>query len=278
MALVGVGYRHVLAPWIDRSPPEIECLEVTAQHFYGGGLSRLEELARRYPLMVHALGCSLGTPGPLDRAELSRLAEVVAVAKPLWISDHLGFVRTTEADLGHFNPLLPNSRNADIVAEHAAELAAALGVPVILENITTHIRLSGPLSEPAFLNRICKQADCGVLLDVTNLFVNSRNHGFDARAWLMELDPQYVTQLHVVGCSYHGGRWHDAHCEAIQDSLWELIELTAAHTQPRTVIIERDDNFPPAREFTGELHRLKRLFNSKLCTEKLTQALGQEAR
>ena len=84
MTLIGVGYRRALAGWIETQPPELDCLEITAEHFFDGGEVRLRELAERYPLMVHGLGLSLGTPGPLDADVLSRFARVVKTANPLW--------------------------------------------------------------------------------------------------------------------------------------------------------------------------------------------------
>jgi uncharacterized protein (UPF0276 family) len=258
---VGLGYRHPFSAWIDTAPTGIECLELTASHFSNRDFARIEQLAQRYPLMVHALGCSVGTPGPMNADEMHLLTDVIDVAKPLWLSDHLGFVRTPEADLGHFCPLIPNPENVAIVGEHARELSERFGVPVLLENATSHIQVKGPLADTEFINRTCERGGCGLLLDVTNLYVNSRNHGFDPVAWLREIDPEIIKQLHVVGYSQADNLYFDSHNSKIDKPLWELTREVAAYASVETVILERDSNFPPPQELLGELMQLKQMFS-----------------
>lgn len=257
MTLIGVGYRRALAGWIETQPPELDCLEITAEHFFDGGEVRLRELAERYPLMVHGLGLSLGTPGPLDADVLSRFARVVKTANPLWISEHVAFTRCGNVDLGHLNPLSPCAENISMFADHAAEVIERCGKPLILENITSDLRLSGTLSEPEFLNRLCEAANCKLLLDVTNLFINGQNHDFDPRAWLYEIDPSRIVQLHVVGYSRDGERWCDRHAEAIQEDLWGLIDEAREYAHPEAIIVERDANFPLTQEIADEIRRLR---------------------
>ncbi|MSU36084.1 MAG: DUF692 family protein [Pedosphaera sp.] len=181
--MIGVGYRKELAGWIDSTPRGIRCLEITAEHFFHGGEERLAQLAGQFHLFVHGLGLSLGTPEPLDSKTLDHFARVVRVANPQWISEHIAFTRTAEAELGHLNPVPPTHEVLGIIADHAREVSALCGKPILLENITSHVRLTGDLSETNFLNELCERADCGLLLDVTNSFVNSRNHGFNPMEW-----------------------------------------------------------------------------------------------
>lgn len=108
-----------------------------------------------------------------------------------------------------------------------------------------------------FLNRLCEKADCGILLDVTNLYINSKNHGFDPRTWLNELNPERIVQLHVVGYSVRAGRWEDLHSEPIQDDLLGLIREVLAYAPVRAIIIERDSNFPEPEELAVELRKLE---------------------
>ncbi len=257
MTLVGVGYRHELAAWIDSRPAEVDCLEITAEHFYEGGLERIKAMRHWCPLFVHGLELSLGTPGPLDKQALRRFATVVEAAAPLWISEHVAFTRTGEVDLGHLNPLFPTEESLAVLVSHARELADYCARPLILENITSHLRLDGDLSETEFLNRLCREADCGLLLDVTNLYINSRNHGFDPLSWLHELDPARVVQLHLVGYSKENGRPVDNHAEPIQAELFELLGEVLAYASVRAVIIERDQHFPAASALAGELRRIR---------------------
>ena len=257
--MIGVGYRKQLAGWIDSRPRGVECIEITAEHFFHGSEERLAQLAKQFRLFVHGLGLSLGTPGALDTRTLDQFARVVRAADPDWISDHIAFTRTAEADLGHLNPVPPSREVLRIVADHACEVAARCGKPLILENITSHVRLTGDLSETDFLNELCEWADCGLLLDVTNLFINSRNHRFDPMAWLHEIEPRHIVQLHIVGYSRAGDRYTDSHSQPIQEELIELARAVVSYAPLKAIILERDEDFPTTSELELEIAKLERI-------------------
>ena len=258
--MIGVGYRRELSAWIDTHPPGVECLEITAEHFYGGGEERLRQLADGFHLFVHGLGLSLGTPGRLDQERLDQFARVAAVANPDWISEHVAFTRTAEVDLGHLNPVPPTREAVRILADHAREVAERCRKPLLLENITSHLRLEGELSETEFLNELCAQADCGLLLDVTNLFINSRNHGFDPIRWLREIEPARITQLHIVGYSREGQRFTDNHAQPVQEELIGLARAVVERAPVRAIVLERDADFPGGGEMAAEISKLERVF------------------
>lgn len=255
----GIGYRRELSRWIDTKPSGVDCLEITAEHFFHGGEDHLKTLARKYPLFVHGLGLSLGTPGDLDKAYLENFARVVEAARPQWISEHVAFTRTAEADLGHLNPVPPTQAMLKTIADHAREVADRCGKPMLLENITSHIRLHGGLAETDFFNKLCEQSGCKLLLDVTNLFINSRNHGFDALAWLHEIEPKNITQMHIVGYSQHGERYADSHAAPIQEELIELAREVVRHAPVQAVILERDEDFPDIAGLETEVSKLQRI-------------------
>jgi uncharacterized protein (UPF0276 family) len=259
MMKVGLGYRRELATWVAGKPPGVDCLEITAEHFFHDGEENLAGLAGQFPLYVHGLGLSLGTPGPLDERHLEQFARVVRIAKPDWISEHVAFTRTAEADLGHLNPVPPTREMLTILADHARRMADRCGKPVLLENITSHIRLTGDLGETDFFNTLCQRAGCGLLLDVTNLFVNSRNHAFDPLEWLHEIEPHYIVQLHLVGYSHSGGRYSDNHAAPIQDELIELAHEVVRHAPVQAVILERDADFPDTTGIEAEMAKLQRI-------------------
>jgi uncharacterized protein len=258
--MVGIGFRRELADWIESRPPGIECLEITAEHFFRGREMELTALRHDFTLFVHGLGLSLGTPGPLDAHSMEQFARVVTLADPEWISEHIAFTRTAQVDLGHLNPVRPTREMVGIIAGHAREIVERCGRPIILENITSHLRLEGELAETDFLNEICAQADCGLLLDVTNLFINSRNHRFDPLAWLHALDPARIVQLHIVGYAREGARLTDDHAHPIQDELLELASEVLAYAPARAIILERDAAFPNPESMRAEIRKLVSLF------------------
>ena len=257
--MIGVGYRAELAEWIATRPTGLDCLEITAEHFYARGTQLLTQLRQDFRLFVHSLGLSLGTPGPLDPARLDAFARLVEIADPEWISEHIAFTRAGEVDLGHLNPVRPTRAAAQLVAEHARQVSERCGKPLLLENITSHLQLQGELSEPEFLNAVCEQAGCGLLLDVTNLYINSRNHQFDPLAWVYALDPARIWQMHIVGYSKEDGRWTDNHAQPIQPDLLDLAGAIAAYAPLRAVILERDSQFPATDLMEAELAKLRSL-------------------
>jgi uncharacterized protein (UPF0276 family) len=257
--MIGIGYRKELSAWIESRPRGVDCLEITAEHFLREGEEHLGQLAKTFHLFVHGLGLSLGTPGLLDKHRLEQFARVVSIANPDWISEHVAFTRTAEADLGHLNPVPPTREILKVVADHAREVSERCRKPILLENITSHVRLVGDMSETDFLNELCARADCGLLLDVTNLFINSRNHRFDPAQWLREIEPRRITQLHIVGYSRAGDRYTDSHSQPIQQELLELAQAVVNYAPVQAIILERDEDFPDARELEMEIEKLERI-------------------
>ena len=257
MRRIGLGYRHALGRWIDENASLIDCLEITAEHFFDSGIRRLKELSRRFPLYVHGLGLSLGTPGNLDPETLASFTQVATTANAEWVSEHVAFTKSAEVDLGHLNPISPTSDTLELFVEHARELAERTARQVILENITTHLRVSGEMSETEFLNRLCEQSGCGLLLDVTNLYINSKNHGFNAVNWLHELAPEKIVQLHIVGYTYHNGQWHDHHSQPVQDDLLELTATVCEYAPVKAIILERDLNLEAVDEIAADFEKLR---------------------
>jgi uncharacterized protein (UPF0276 family) len=256
---IGVGYRQEMAGWISSRPRGVNCLEITADHFPPGSEDHLRKLRTQFPLYVHGLSLSLGTPGPLDVERVNDFARVAEAADAAWISEHIAFTRTSEGDLGHLNPVPPSRASLAVIADHAREVSQRCAKPMLLENITSHLKLEGDLSETDFLNQLCERSGCGLLLDVTNLFINSRNHGFDPIAWLHELDPSKIRQLHIVGYSREGNRYTDAHARPIQNELIELASEVASYARVEAVILERDEDIPSVAELEVEIAKMERI-------------------
>jgi len=259
MRRIGVGYRAALARWIQRHPADINCLELTAEYFFDNP-APIEHLREHYDLMLHGLGLSLGTPGPLDPVYLNKFVTVCQAADPLWVSEHIAFTRTNDIDLGHLNPIPYNRDTLATFTAHVMALQDACNKPLLLENITSHLRIDSPMAETDFMNSLCEQTGCGLLLDVTNLYVNSRNHHFDPHDWLHQLQPESIRQLHIVGYSEAQGILHDSHDRDIQQELFALTRDVINFSGVDTVIIERDHNFPPISQLTHELQTLSRCF------------------
>ncbi len=254
---VGVGFRGPIADWVLSKPESIDCVEVTAEHFFDSGEDILRELSQSYPVYVHGLGLSLGTPDPLDSVALRRFCRVAEIADPDWISEHIAFTKSGDVELGHLNPVPCTARTLQTLVDHAREVMDLCQKPLILENITAFLPLPGEMSETEFINQLCDTSGVGLLLDVTNLLINSRNHNFDPAEWLRELNPDHIVQLHIVGYSVRDGVWLDHHAASVQDDLLELMQEVVAYAPVQAIILERDAHFPPVSEIEAELVRLE---------------------
>ncbi len=255
--LLGIGMRQPLANWVLSHPPELDCVEVTAEHFFDSGTAVLTQLAEHYQVSVHGLGLSLGTPGPLDEPTLRQFQRVADLTNARWITEHIAFTKTDDVDLGHLNPLPMTAGSLTTLADHAREVMDRCQRPLLLENITSYLRIPGEFTEPEFLNRLCERAGIGLLLDVTNLFINSQNHDFDPLDWLHEVEADFIRQVHIVGYSIRNGVYHDRHSEPIQDNLFALLREVVSYAPVEAVILERDVDIPAVNELTWELQRLE---------------------
>jgi uncharacterized protein (UPF0276 family) len=174
--------------------------------------------------------------------EVARLADLVGA---LWISDHLAFTAAAGIDLGHLNPIPLTEKMLSRVEGKVEEIQQVAGRRFLLENITSHLQLAGEMSEPAFLNKLCERTGCGVLLDITNLYVNSRNHHFDPMTYIHELDLTNVKQFHLIGYSCQTGVLQDDHGSGVQKELLDLLaDVNVQKNSSAPVLVEWDRNFP----------------------------------
>jgi uncharacterized protein (UPF0276 family) len=263
---VGLGFRapHLSDLFLHRR--EIDFLEITADHFFEATPEKqdqLELLASHFPLIPHGLNLSLGSAEGIDRGYLEKFAALVARLNPPWWSEHLAFTRAGGIEIGHLTPLPFTREAAQAVARNVETARREIATPLILENITYSLRLPGAeMTEAEFLHRVTDATGCGLLLDVTNLFINSRTHGHDPRRWLDAAPLDRVVQLHYVGAEREGERWIDSHAEAVGPEIWELFDEVLARTPVRGAILERDERIPPLPDLLPELRRARELGRS----------------
>lgn len=263
MQRVGLVYHPAWSYWIDARPSEVGCVEAFAESFTTSGRDSLRVLGEHLPLVLHTHRLSLGTPGGVDPRALAELADLVGRARPLWVSDHLGFCRADGLALPFHLPLPLNQSTLAHFVEGARAVVEACGVPFLLENTEVPLKVAGYYEETDFLNAFCKASGCGLLLDLTALLVNSRNHGFSASAWLEALHLENVRQLRAGACALRDGRWQATHDAALTDTeLWELAEHILRKSSVEVVILQRTENFAPVEALRNDLRRLAGLQRS----------------
>jgi uncharacterized protein (UPF0276 family) len=164
------------------------------------------------------------------------------------------------------------------VAARVARVQERLGRRIALENVSSYARFAADeMSEWEFLVAIAERADCGILLDVNNVFVNARNHGFDARAFLDAVPPERVFQIHLAGHSVEGALRIDTHDARVCDEVWELYAHALARTGPVSTLIEWDDRIPPLATLEAEAARARAVIEAVCPHEEAARAGGHAA-
>lgn len=266
---VGLGFREPLRSQIFLNRDRIDFLEITSDHYLDAAARKLDELEllkEHFTLIPHSLDLSLGSAEGIDDVYLDKLAKLIEHINPPWFSDHICFTRSNGIKIGHLAPV-PFTREAlGVFVRNIQKVKKRIPVPLILENITYNVTFrSSEMTEQEFIAALLEQTDCGMLLDVTNLYINSRNNGYDWRAFLDKLPLNRVVQLHFVGSHRQGGRLVDAHANRTEDEIWNVFEEICVRCDVKGAILERDDKFPDFPELLDEIETARRLIVDRKC-------------
>ncbi len=275
----GLGFRSAFRGDLFRHREQVDFVEIIADHYLDAAPEKereLELLSANFTLVPHGLDLSLGSAEGVDGAYLRKVARLVRRLNPPWWSEHLAFTRAGGQNIGHLAPL-PFCREAvEVVCRNIAEVRQEIEAPLILENITYTVRLPGAeMSEAEFLAEVLERTDCGLLLDVTNLYTNAVNHGYDPRVFLRELPWERVVQLHFTGGHWRNGVLVDSHSQATPPAVWELMEKVLIRAPVKGVILERDENLPPFGALSSELERAREIWESVLAARKTNLREGE---
>ncbi|EDM75456.1 hypothetical protein PPSIR1_14610 [Plesiocystis pacifica SIR-1] len=246
---VGLGFRRELREPIFEHIEAIDVLEIVADHFFNyvpEGQTPAVELAEKFPLLPHGLELNIGAHGDFDPRNVEEAVSLTEAVSAPWYSDHLCFTQAQGLEIGQLTPLPHTRATVERCVAKARAFQDQLGVPFLLENITRAFPLPGEMDEVSFVRAVIEGADCGLLLDLTNLFINAHNFEYDAYAYLDELPLERVVQIHLAGSVRRGERWMDSHSHSIEEhpEVWELLDYVAQRTRIGAVIIERDQNYP----------------------------------
>lgn len=263
----GIGLRDPHFREIERLRPAIGWLEVHSENFFGNDPRRkklLETLRSDYPLSLHGVGLSLGTAGPLDQRHLAELCELAARCDPWMVSEHCSWGGVAGRHSNNLLPLPRTHEGLDVVCTNIRQVQDALGRRIALENVATYLEFEdADCSEPQFLNEIVQRTGCGLLLDISNLHVNSVNHGFDAFEYLGALRGDAVVEFHLAGHEDRGHTLIDAHGSPVAEAGWTLFGEALRRIGPRPVLIEWDVDLPRLDVLLGEMHRADRMLGAR---------------
>jgi len=264
----GIGLRPPHYAEVIAERPPVDWFEVISENFMveGGNPRRvLRQVRERYPVVLHGVSLSLGSIDPLDEAYLDRLASLAAEIEPAWISDHLCW-SSFGGHTGHDLWPLPFTEEAlDHVVRRVTRVQERLGRRILVENVSSYVQFrASSLTEWQFLAALAERADCGLLLDVNNVYVSAHNHGFSAHDFLQGIPRGRVGQFHLAGHSDHGTHLLDTHDHPVCGPVWDLYRAAVARFGPVATLIERDDDIPPLSEVVAESQQAARIEASVL--------------
>lgn len=261
-----MGFREIYRAETFLNRAEIDFLEITADHYLDAPpkkLAELDLLAENFALIPHGLNLSLGSAEGIDEKYLEKLARLIEKIQPAWWSEHICFTRANGIQIGHLAPLPFTAEAVETLIRNIEKVKSIIKTPLILENITYNIRFpSSEFNEAEFVKTVIEEADCGLLLDVTNLYINSKNHNYDWRVFLDGLPLERIAQLHFVGSHRHENRLIDAHANRTENEIWEVFREVCRRADVKGAILERDENFPPFEEIITELQTARGIFQN----------------
>ena len=254
----GLGLRpdHYEAILTDRPP--VDFFEALTENYLvpgGKALHYLDRVRQEYPLVLHGVSLSIGSTESIDRDYLKALKALKQRVEPVWVSDHLCWTGTGGINLHDLMPL-PYSREAlKHLVPRIREVQDFLGERILLENVSSYVDYeSSEMHEWEFLTELSHEADCLLLLDVNNVYVNSVNHHFDPDDFIRAMPVDRVAQIHLAGHERQETFIIDTHDAPIVNEVWALYRRTCQRLGAISTMIERDANIPPLEELIAELH------------------------
>lgn len=256
----GLGLRRTLmGPLTDQPPSQLGFYEVAPENWIGVGGRHgkaFRALTERYPFICHGLSLSIGSPAPLDEAFLQRLKLFLREHNIRIYSEHLSYC----SDEGHLYDLMPipfTEEAVHYVAQRIRRVQDILEQPIAMENVSYYAAPGKEMDEIEFLKAVLEEADCQLLLDVNNIYVNSVNHRYDPVSFLHALPAERISYIHVAGHYNEADDLIvDTHGADVIDPVWKLLDKTYAHFGVIPTLLERDFNIPPLAELLTEVDQI----------------------
>jgi uncharacterized protein (UPF0276 family) len=263
---VGIGlriphYQHILS-----RKPVVDWFEIISENYMIGGgrpLEILDQILEQYKVVQHGVSMYFGSVDPLNREHLKRLKELVRRTKTPWLSDHLCW---GSVDGRYTHDLLPMPYTweaVEVTAQKIRQVQDFVEVPVVVENVSSYAEFHvSEMTEWEFLTEVVERADCGMLLDVNNIYVSSRNHNFDPFTYLNFVPAHRVAQIHIAGHSKFEKYILDTHDHPVLPAVWRLYARAIERCGPTATLLEWDDNIPSFEEVHAEALKANRFLHA----------------
>ncbi|MBM3813381.1 MAG: DUF692 domain-containing protein [Acidimicrobiia bacterium] len=244
----GIGLRTVHFSHILSHQPSIDWFEVLSENFMdtGGRPSYvLDQVAERYPIVLHGVSMSVGSTDPINFDFLGKLKTLAARTRAHWVSDHLCWTGVAGLNTHDLLPMPYTGEALRHTIQRVKTISEFLERPLVLENPSTYLEFSAShWTEWDFLATLAEEADCGLLLDVNNVYVSSYNHGFDPREYIDRIPPDRVVQIHLAGHTNKGTHILDTHSDHVIDEVWDLYRRVYRRMGGIATLLEWDEDIP----------------------------------
>jgi len=245
---LGVGLRTVHFGHILNKKPKVDWFEIVTENFLdteGRPMWVLDQIAERHPIVVHGVSMSVGSPDPVDRSFLAKIKALAKRVRAVWVSDHVCWTGVAGRNLHDLLPMPYSEEALRHMVKKIRQIQDILERPLVLENPSSYVEFaSSTMPEWEFIARMAEDADCGLLLDVNNVYVSSFNHGFDPETYIRAIPPERIAYFHVAGHTNFGTHILDTHIGPIIDPVWKLYRLAHEQTGGRSTLLEWDEEIP----------------------------------
>jgi uncharacterized protein (UPF0276 family) len=252
----GVGLRPKHFGRFLEGRPSVDWIEAVSENFMirgGRPLAVLEKVRRDMPVVLHGVSLSIGASEPLDARYLSELSDLVRRIQPALVSDHLCWGRHGGYYAHDLWPLPYTEETLAHVVSRVGMVQELLRRQILLENVSSYVTYrDSTMTEWEFLGQIAERADCGILLDVNNVYVSSRNHGLDPREYIAALPASRILQIHLAGHTDKGTHLLDSHDTHVAPEVWDLYGFAVALFGRVPTLIEWDDHLPELETLIAE--------------------------
>lgn len=258
----GIGLRRsLLDEFIQYDPIPVDFMEVAPENWIGlGGRfgKQFRYFTERYPFNLHGLSLSIGGPEPLDLTFIKQVKQFIKEHDVRCYSEHLSYC----SDDGHLYDLMPipfTEEAVHYVADRIKQVQDIIEQQLVIENVSYYAAPGKEMNEIDFINAILDEADCRLLLDVNNIYVNSVNHNYDAAEFLRSLPGERISYVHIAGHYNEADDLIvDTHGADVIDPVWTLLDVAYQHFGVLPTLLERDFNIPPYKELMREVRQIKK--------------------
>lgn len=263
---IGVGLRAThYQHFLEHKPKSVSWVEVISENFMDWKnqktgqrpLQTLQKVRQDYPVVLHGVSLSVGSCDPLDKQYILALKDLIHKIAPAWVSDHLCWTGVLGENLHDLLPIPYTEEALHLVTHKLKQVQDYLNRHILIENPSSYLQFENEdFTEWSFLAEVARAADCGILLDVNNIYVSSINHKFDPLVYLKSLPKERVKQIHLAGHTNLGTHLIDTHDAPVCNEVWDLYRWACGYFDGVSVMLERDDKIPAWEELELEIKKM----------------------